>query len=394
MKKIAAFITAVLLFFVSAFAMSVGDEKDIRMNNPKVGLWVNDYKDKSEAAIRENMGKKMILLLGSSEFHYGKKTPYHPSEVFRDRKEEFMIVGAAYTQSLFHGILVGAVEPSMKKREAIILVSPSWFKEKGVAPGAFATRFSESEYLAFLTNENISLDTKKKVAALVEQRLSSFKEMKNKVALYNKAYVYDTATPVERLVALGQKLWSKKADHISFKSALKLTKIKKYQKWVKPHLKSGQAPLGTRKNWEGKRKKAETEAILRAGNNPFFMSQKLFQEKVEPRMARKKDSSLHDSYAVSPEYEDLELFIKICKETNITPKIIMLPQNGYWYDYTGFPKQYREIARDKVKKIADDNQVKFVDLYGESYEKYFFKDTVHPSAKGWIKINEAIAKLY
>lgn len=248
MKKIAAFITAVLLFFVSAFAMSAGDDKDIRMNNPKVGLWVNEYKDKSEVAIRENMGDKMALLLGSSEFHYAKKTPYHPSKVFRDRREELMIVGAAYTQSLFHGILVGAVAPSMKNKEAIILVSPSWFKSRGVEPEAFATRFSESEYLAFLANNDISIETKKKVACLAEKRLSSFKEMKNKVILYNKAYVYDTATPVEFLVALGQKLWCQKADYISFKSALKLTKIKKEKKWVKPHIKSGQAPLGTRKN--------------------------------------------------------------------------------------------------------------------------------------------------
>ena len=124
------------------------------------------------------------------------------------------------------------------------------------------------------------------------------------------------------------------------------------------------------------------------------MSQKLYKLKVEPRLENKKNSSLKDTYAKSPEYEDLKLFLKVCKETGVKPKIIMLPQNGYWYDYTGFPVKSRTVARDKVRKIARDNNVQFLDLYDESYEKYFFKDTVHPSAKGWVKIDEAINKSY
>lgn len=394
MKKIAAFITAFILFIISATVMTISDDREIAMNNPKLGLWVNDYKDKSATAINQNLGPKMSLLLGSSEFHYGKKTKYHPSKVFANRSQQFMIIGASYTQSMFHAILVGSAAPNMQRKEAILLISPSWFKAKGVQPGAFAMRFSETEYLGFVRNSQISDELKIKVAKEVENRLSTYKDMREKVHLYNKVYVYKNASPVERLVCLGQRVWAEKADHIAFKSAVNLTKIKKYKKWVRPKHKHGQVPLGATRRWEGIRLEAEMEATERAGDNPFYMSQKLFEEKVQPRMEFKKDSSLKDSYAKSPEYEDLKIFIQVCKETGVTPKFIMLPQNGYWYDYTGFPRNRRDVARNKVKKIADEYNIEMVDLYDEGYDKYFFKDTVHPSAKGWIKINEAIDLLY
>lgn len=394
MKKIAAFITAFLLFVTTISFMTLSDRQEVAMNNPKIGLWVNEYKDKSMTAISQNLGDEMELLLGSSEFHYGKDTKYHPSKVFAKSDKEFMIIGASYTQSLFHAILVGAVSPELKKKEAVLLVSPSWFKENGIEPGAFAMRFSETEYLAFLRNTDISDNLKKEVANLVEERLSSFPEMQDKVKVYNKAYAYKTATPVERIVVSAQGMWAEKSDYLAFKNLLGLTNFKKYQKWVRPIHKHGQTPLGATKRWEGVKIKAEREAALRAGDNPFYMSQKLYKLKVEPRLEYKKNSSIKDTYAKSPEYKDLKLFLKVCREAGVTPKIVMLPQNGYWYDYTGFPVKSRVVARDKVKKIAEENNAKFVDLYDESYEKYFFKDTVHPSAKGWIKIDEAINKVY
>ena len=77
MKKIAAFITAFLLFIATISFMTLSDRQEVAMNNPKIGLWVNEYKDKSMTAVSQNLGDDMALLLGSSEFHYGKKTKYH-----------------------------------------------------------------------------------------------------------------------------------------------------------------------------------------------------------------------------------------------------------------------------------------------------------------------------
>lgn len=45
MKKIAAFITAFLLFVTTISFMTLSDRQEVAMNNPKIGLWVNEYKD-------------------------------------------------------------------------------------------------------------------------------------------------------------------------------------------------------------------------------------------------------------------------------------------------------------------------------------------------------------
>ena len=61
-----------------------------------------------------------------------------------------------------------------------------------------------------------------------------------------------------------------------------------------------------------------------------------------------KNSHTLDSFASSPEYGDLECFLKICKAENIKPMLIVLPVNGYWYDYTGLTAKKRAVLSKNI----------------------------------------------
>lgn len=392
MKKILAFLTAFMLFIAVAAVLHFAASKGLSMNNKDFGFWVNSYKDASYSAITLNLGKNSVPLLGSSEFHHGKRTKYHPSNVFRRGDKDLMIIGSPYTQCLFHATLIGAIEPEMKRKEVIMLVSPSWFKAKGIDPRAFAVRFSESEYLAFLSNDKLSKSLKKRVAVETENKLGTYPDMQKRVHRYNSIFLWGNGNPGDLLYTAVRRVFVGEVEKTTVNTALKVTKIKRYKRWRESKL--GGVNDDTKRYIKSLGVGAAIYAKKRSGNNPFFMDDKLYEKKIKPKEAAKREAAVNLSAAKSPEFNDLKIFLEVCRETGVRAKLVLLPTNAYWYDFTGFRLGQREVIRDRILALANDYDVPVRDLSGKEYSKYFFRDAVHPSAKGWIKIDEAINKLY
>ena len=82
----------------------------------------------------------------------------------------------------------------------------------------------------------------------------------------------------------------------------------------------------------------------------------------------------------------------MAKANNIQVKLILLPVNGRWYDYTGLGAEKRAVVGQKVERIAGKYGADFTNLTGYSYNKYIVSDAVHPWNEGWVRINEKIAE--
>lgn len=385
MKKIIAFFLGLILFFLSAVGIHFFNSNGLKVESKEFGTWINAYKDMSYEAIRLNLNKDTMPVMGSSEFQHGRKTDFHPRKVFKHKDIDLMLLGSAYTQSLYHATLLASVEKDLKNRKAVLIISPSWFKKAGIKSNAFAAKFSETQYVAMLENPRISMDIKKHIAEETIKGLRKFPEMKSRVKRYNRLFLTKDAGIGDRMFYLGRKLFINEKDTVTVLTALKTTKIRK---GLKANL-SKKSP-----DWTKLINKAASISNRKSGNNKFFMDHKFYENKIVPRMGKKKDSSLNDSYAVSPEYADLETFFKVCKETDIEANVIILPINGYWYDYTGFPREEREIVVTKIGDLAKKYNANVTNLFDYSYEEYFFEDTVHPSEKGWVILNEAIEQIY
>lgn len=359
-------------------------------NSSDFSRWIHYYKDGSYEAIKVNLNENTMPVFGSSEFHHCKKSLFHPTNLFRESGEDVMLLGAAYTQSLFHATLLGAIEPDLKNRKVVLLVSPPWCKRGGVPNNAFAARFSESHYLAMLKNPNLSKEIKETIAEKSVERLKSFPEMKERVLRYNRLFLKNKGSIVDRILFPGRKLFIGEKDKLTVSTAVKMSKIRRNL-----NDKEKENPHSARdKNWYELEQEALKDIKKEANNNSFYMKNRYYTNIIKSRLKAKRNSSLKDSYRESPEYSDLEVFLKICKERNIEANLVILPINDYWYDYTGFPKSERDIARTKITEIAKNYGAQIWDLYDLGYEKYFFVDTVHPSEKGWVKINEAIYQFY
>lgn len=135
---------------------------------------------------------------------------------------------------------------------------------------------------------------------------------------------------------------------------------------------------------------ADIEGKKAFNNNEFHMENEIFDMNYREKLSKLKNKKINDSYKGSMEYEDFQLVLDILQEYEAKPLIISLPLNGYFYDYMGFPLQERQDYYEKVKIQVEEADFTFVDLSMYEYEKYFFEDSIHPSLKGWVHIDQAI----
>ena len=108
-----------------------------------------------------------------------------------------------------------------------------------------------------------------------------------------------------------------------------------------------------------------------------------------------KNPKCNGSYSTSQEYEDLSCFLDVCEDLGIRPMLVMLPVNGYWYDYTGFPKEaradyYKKITHNRQKGITHRCWIILI----RSTPNTFLEDGVHIGKKGWAVINEDLYHFY
>ncbi|MEA4921958.1 MAG: D-alanyl-lipoteichoic acid biosynthesis protein DltD [Eubacteriaceae bacterium] len=382
MKKIAAFLTALIMFTAVVAGMHVYGVKQINTRTSQMGTWNNLYKYASHDAVASNLDNKTILTFGSSEFNHSVKTPFYPKKVFKDQDVTPMIMGSAFSQSLTHTIALGGLERSMKKRKVVLIVSPQWFNKEGVRPEAFALRFSESDYTAMLQNSRLSFSLRKSIADRTEKLLSKDATLKARVKKYNKVYLYKRGNPWDKISCRMRGLFVSEKDRLCVLTAMRSSRIKKgSEKAI-----SGESP-----DWKLLEGEADQYEKKRS-TNQFYMRDKTFRKKILRIMKKKKDSDKGRSYGSSPEYDDLKIFLELCRERNIEPLLILPPVNGYWYDYTGFPKEGREAFYKKTAALAEEYGAKTADLSKYEYTPYFMQDAVHYSGKGWVKVNEEIYK--
>lgn len=394
MRRIAAFFTALVLFLGFMMGMHVFTEGRLKIDNPRFGTWTDEVKFGARDAMAVNMDENSLLVMGSSELEHGKGTLFHPESIFQGQKTRLMLVGAGYYQSLFHATALAALEPDMKNRKAVLILAPQWFRKPGAVPKAYASRFSEMNFMAMLKNQNLSEDTKEYIVRRSEELLKVDEPTLERVRRYERIYLTGKGSWMDEIYARSYAKFLEEKSRVSVVNKLRFSGITSESQ--KPgNLQEGSE--GTQSSpgepdFEGLRVKAVEEGEKQITNNPFYVKDSYFTKNLEPKMESEKDKGVKTGYSESPEYEDLNCFLQVCKETGIEPLLVLVPVNGYWYDYTGFNKEKRQEYYDNIRRMADTYQAEVADFSDREYEPYFMEDTIHLGWKGWVDVSEAIYK--
>lgn len=389
MKRIKAFLTALVLFIVTVCAVHFGVDFKMKHEGNGMSTWINAYKDLSYSAISKNLDEDTYMMLGSSEFQHGMNTPYHPTQIFRNLNMDVMCVGSAYNQCLPHAILMGAVGSQLQTKKVILILSPAWFMKTGLKKDAFGIRFSETQYMAMLKNKNLSPELKRDIAKRSEHLLTKDDSKLSNVKRYNRIFLDGEIHPMDEIYFYLRKHLLDEREAINIHTVWKFKGEKKYK--AQKEKMTGKVP-----DWKELEKEADEEYVKRSTNNDFHMDNRLYRTRVKPVLEKKKGFQKNITYPNdSPEYGDLDLFLRVCEEQGIQVELILLPVNGYWFDYTGLTEEKRAtlpvMIKDHIKKYKN---VKFVSFMDEDYTDGFLEDSYHPAGKGWTEINEEAYRFF
>ena len=380
MKRFCAFWTAVVLFLCTVLGVHLYTGIRISADPDAYASWTDEAKSQSYFGMTQNMQENTIPVFGSSEFQHGRGTPFHPTNLFAGTGFSPMLIGAGYYQSLGHAVTLAALESSMHTRKAVLILSPQWFRKTGVVPQAYMSRFSELLYRKMLGCPKLSEETREYICERTHLLLEGDDSTLRRICRAEELASGDCGGP-----GLQDVLWKsflEEKDRVSV--ALK-------EEAAGIHGKTEGSGKELREpDWQSLEKEAEAQS-LKEEQNPFYIEQKSY-EKLVPYLKKKRgmNRDAAGGYQKGPEFGDLECFLKVCRDTGITPMLVLVPVNGYYYDFTEFPSSARQAYYEKIRKIAEKYDARIADFSGEEYTRYFFEDRVHLGRKGWVKVCEEI----
>lgn len=391
MKKLIYFIIplvvgGIFLFGLNKFLDSKIDymleEKDLKpiMNNS-----LSNIKDKGVIANNHFLQKKDIMMLGSSEL--GHSTKQHPTYYFNTNRSKngVITIGRAYTQNLQDTTILGSFDPSIKDKKVVLLVSMQWFMDKeGVTSHHYQTRFSPTQFYAFLNNSDISKENKIKFANRASKLLIGSEEYKSE-AVYAKLYSSDTFVSKVEKVLLAP-YFEFREDTVKLKEKGML-----YERLVNLPDKKALAP-GKPINWDKEMDQAIVDAKKRVGKNNLCIDKiyykKNFGKNLDKVRGKYKDVNLVDS----KEFDDYQLTLDVCNDLGIKPVIVLIPGMDKFYNVTGISKDERYEFYNKAGNLAKQHGFDVIDLRSKENEKYYLRDVMHLGTKGWVDVCEKLFK--
>lgn len=396
MRRIKAFLTALLLFLLTVGGCHLYITCHTAVDEDVFGTFASEKKGGLRSALMDYMSKEGFPVFGSSEFQHGRDTAYHPAAVFADSDFHPMLIGAGYYQSLSHAITLASIEDSMKVRRAALIVSPQWFRKNGVVDQAYASRFSETHYAGAIGNEQLSDETKQYISDRTQKLLAIDEKTQQRAQRYDEVLWKKTGGPIESVREAWWMAFLREKERFE---TMVFGKSREYRKSAevtkgRSEVDEGSLEGGKAPDWDALLALAEQEGAQQ-NQNPFFMDDDYYK-RLEPHLKVKKGMN-HDAdkgYQTGPEFEDLKCFLTVCQELDVEPLLVLVPVNGYYYDFTEFPKEARQKYYGKIRAIAEEYGAEVADFSDQEYTKYFFEDRVHLGKKGWVMVNESLYEFY
>lgn len=317
-----------------------------------------------------NMSDDGILTFGTSELYISSPLVNQcPQKVFGESVSgvDMTYVGEAFDQSLWQAIAAGAYAPASKNRKVALMLSPQWFFKGNGQQSKFSSKFSYQLYKGFLENDSISDETK----AYVRQRLETLGVDGTQIAAANDDAFVDAINDAA----------------YQFSNDLRIRS--KIDALVKGSPKNSQTrsagePTGE-PDWDALLSDAQAQGEQSCTNNDYGIHDAYWDKNSQYKSEQNQDFVHADD-----EWADFQCFLKVCKEADLEPLVVILPMHGRWYDEMGVTSDIRAQFYDQARSLCDEAGVAYADFSSCEYEKYFLCDTVHPGWIGWVRIEHAV----
>lgn len=344
-----------------------------------------EERDKGTHLLKLDSSRNHLFFIGSSELR--SWVPQNAKSMFPNTEcpSDITVLGMPLVQSLQDAIRIGAIGDNLKNKNVCLMISMQWFMQKdGISKDQFKPHFSKIQFYEFLKNKNISENSKRYICERLDNLLYSndetnpFTEEWLYAKLYQKKFLSNLFFPYYYL----------KNDFLLLKD--KYNSFKMIQKY-KDLPKSSEIK---QIKWESEEQKAYEMGKKACTTNNFFISDSDWNGSLAPIINNLKMAYKDIDLQNSKEYEDLNLLFDICKQCGIKPYVIILSNNGFYYDYTGINSNKRNEFYERIADMCKNFNFDYLNLRDKEYEPYFFRDGMHLGWRGWLYVNNKVTEYF
>lgn len=388
LKKVSLILIPIItvIFLIVLFNKYLDSKISETYNDSAIGkIGEIEERDKGIQLLKLDSSKNHLFLIGSSELR--SWVPQNPKNMFPNDElpSNTTILGMPLVQSLQDTIRIGAIGENLKNKNVCLMISMQWFMQKdGINKDQFKAHFSEIQFYEFLKSRSISENSKRYVCKrlsdlLYDNNMSNpFAEECLYAKLYQKNFLSKLFFPY---YYLKNNFLLLKDKYNSFKT------IQKYKDLPK-------SPEIKQINWEAEEEKAYEMGKKSCTTNNFFISDSDWNGCLSPIINNLKMAYKDTDLQNSKEYNDLNLLFEVCKQCEIKPYVVILSNNGFYYDFTGINSDMRNKFYERIADTCNNFDFDYLDLRDKEYEPYFFRDGMHLGWKGWLDVNHKITEYF
>ena len=120
--------------------------------------------------------------------------------------------------------------------------------------------------------------------------------------------------------------------------------------------------------------------------------EQLFRDKQHPETP--PDEIFARELAVSKEWTDLELLLRVAEEKSMRVLLVCQPINLQFSQLQGLTPRSSTLLYDRMKAVAATHRVQ-LDLFpDQARDPHFYRDCIHPSAKAWVTYDRQLDSFY
>lgn len=342
--------------------------------------------------VQENVlaSSDILPVYGSSEF--SAVSDFHPSHLFEGKPSGFtpFLVGRGGTQDIIHALNMAALGDSLKNKKITVILSAQWFTPEGISPQYFKQNFSSLHAYRMLFSTSLSEQTKHQLIERLLAFPTAFDEEPTLQALLKSSIL---AGPAPNLQLVSEVRGRVEMAALEVNDALKTVRfIQQYNLVdVARNVTTTASALPT---WPVLKDKATEQGKAATLNNKFGILDTYYSEYVQPKLAENRNSAITAILHPSPEYQDLELLLQILQEKKAKPMFVIVPVNGLWYDFIGFPAGERKAYYARIETMVRDKGFQVANFEDHEYDRYFLQDVMHLGWKGWVYVDESLDQFY
>lgn len=144
-------------------------------------------------------------------------------------------------------------------------------------------------------------------------------------------------------------------------------------------------------DWQALKRSAAAVGAASTRNNPYGIQYRRWVH-IARDYARYRGSQRNEHYpAASPEFGDFALLFDVFAQLGARPLVVIIPEKGAWYDYTGVARSDRRRVYTTVRSMAEAKGFAVADFSRYEYDPYFLVDSAHVGWRGWVYVDEALA---